>query len=354
MLDALSPFSKDMQAVYDSVLALPHQCSDAFRQAKRVKFPAAYKKCNQVIVAGMGGSNLPARLLRAVYKDEFPFPIELVNHYTLPAFAGKQTLVIASSYSGSTEETLMVAQQAHKKGCKVVVIAAGGRLIEWAKHYKLPVYQFVPTFNPSTQPRLGVGYSLFTMLVVFKHLGLAVSDKEVTSIAKHLKVLSQDWAVEQPSFVNRAKHVAKELKGSIPVYVVSEHLHGNGRIANNQTHETAKSFAATFALPELNHHLMEGLKNPSRYSKGLKVVAFRSDLYSARLQKRYDITRNVVEQNTIDWIEYRPTASTKLGEACEVLMFSSFVTMYLGLLYKENPITVPWVDYFKRELSKEE
>jgi glucose/mannose-6-phosphate isomerase len=352
MLDKLAKFPKDLQAVYDSVAGMPDQCADALHQAKSIKLPAAYKKCKQVIVAGMGGSNLGVRLIRAVYKSTCPFPIELVNDYTLPAYAGKQTLVIASSYSGSTEETLMVAQQAHKKGCKVIVMATGGRLVEWAKHYKLPVYQFVPLFNPSHQPRLGIGYSLFTLLAIFKQLGLKISDKELTAVIAHLKALVQDWAAEQPMFANRPKQIASELKGFIPLYVMSEHLHGNGRIACNQTHETAKSFAATFALPELNHHLMEGLKHPSRYSKGLKVIALRSDQYPARVQARYDITRSVVEQNTIEWIDYRPTAKTKLGEACECVLFSGFLTMYLAILYKENPVAVPWVDFFKRELSK--
>ncbi|MBI4121975.1 MAG: hypothetical protein HY461_01450 [Parcubacteria group bacterium] len=340
------------QTMHEFLLAMPDQCLDAWQQAKTVKLPPAYKKCRQVILAGMGGSNLGLRLIRAVYKTQLPFPLELVNHYQLPAYADRQTLVIASSYSGLTEETLMVAQQAHKKGCQVVVMSTGGRLAEWAQHYQLPTFQFTPTHNPSNQPRNGIGYMLFTMLAIFKQLGLAITDREVVGITKHLKNLAEDWAEEVPALTNRAKHIANELYGFAPLYIASEHLHGNGRTAANQTNENAKSFAATAALPELNHHLMEGLKNPSTLTRGLKAVAFRSDRYAKRLQKRYDITRSVVERQGLSWIEYRPSAKTKLGEVCEVLLLTSFMTFYLSALYQENPLAIPWVDFFKKELAK--
>lgn len=344
--------NSDLDLVYRSVASLPEQCSHAWEIAHATKLPASYKRASQVIVAGMGGSHLSTRLLQAVYADHFKKPIHVVNAYHLPAYAGKQTLVIASSYSGNTEESLMVAQQAHKKGCKVVVLATGGRLVEWARRYKIPAYVFDPMYNPSKQPRLAVGYSLFLQLAILKQLGLKVSETELKQIMRHLHALGEDWNAEPSTFINRPKQIAKQLQGSIPMWIAAQHLTGNIHIASNQTNETAKSYSSYYEIPELNHHLMEGLKHPGKVYKKLCALAIVSDRYLPRVQKRFTITRQVIERQLMEWIEYRPTAKTAFGEACEVLMLTGYVTFYLSVLYKENPQIVPWVDYFKRELDR--
>lgn len=345
------PLSKEQQAVYDSIMALPNQCLDGFRQAKKLKLPATYKKAKTIIVAGMGGSNLGMRLIRSTMLGSFKLPIDLANHYQLPAYADKNTLVIACSYSGNTEETLMVAQQAHKRKCQVLTIATGGKLIDWAKHMKRPHLAFTAEHNPSNQPRLAVGYATFTLLGVLRQMGLKISEAEVKSIAKHLAAQADDWSLEHTDATNKVMRVAKQLHGFIPVYIAAEHLEGNLQIAQNQTHETAKSFAAAFPLPELNHHLMEGLKNPKTYTSRLRFVALKSDKYVARVQKRFTITKSIVEEQGLGWQEFTPNAKTKLGEACETVLFSSLLSLYMALAYRENPVIVPWVDSFKKQLE---
>ncbi len=344
--------TKEQQVVYDSILALPDQCLDGFEQAKKVKLPAAFKKVRQIIVTGMGGSNLGIRLIQSTMLSSFKLPIDLINHYQLPAYADKNTLVIACSYSGNTEETLMVAQQANKKKCPVFVLATGGKLIEWAKHMKRPYLAFTATHNPANQPRMAVGYATFTLLGLLSQLGMKISGAEAKAIAKHLKAQADLWDKDEPELTNTVKRLAKQLHGFIPVYIASEHLEGNLQIIRNQTHETAKSFAAAFPLPELNHHLMEGLKNPKTYTSRLKFVALLSDKYAARSKKRFKITKDVIEQQGMTCLDYTPSAKTKLGEACETVLFSSFLSFYLSLAYNENPVVVPWVDYFKDQLGK--
>lgn len=351
-LDSLEfSLNSDLDLVYRSVAALPEQCSHGWEVGLQTKLPAAYTTCNRIIVAGMGGSHLATRLLKAVYATSFKKSIEVVNSYELPAYADKRTLVIASSYSGSTEESLMVAQQAHKKGCKVIVIATGGRLVEWARRYKRPVFQFDPLYNPSKQPRIAVGYSLFIQLAIFKQVGLKISEGELKKTISHLHGLAEDWELDSPTFVNRAKQIAKQIYGFTPLWMAAQHLAGNIHVASNQTNETAKSFAGYYEIPELNHHLMEGLKHPGKVYKKLRALAIVSDKYLPRNLKRFEVTRQVFERQLIEWVEYRATASTAFGEACEVLMLTGFITFYLSVLYGENPQIVPWVDFFKRELA---
>ena len=121
----------DKQNVLGSVEQLADQIEDAWNGAKSVKVPAEYKAVKNIVVSGMGGSALGAHVIKTLYKDSLRQPLEVVNHYQLPAYVNSDTLVVLSSYSGSTEETLASAEDAKKRGAKIVVIAAGGKLLEF-------------------------------------------------------------------------------------------------------------------------------------------------------------------------------------------------------------------------------
>jgi glucose/mannose-6-phosphate isomerase len=147
-----------------------------------------------------------------------------------------------------------------------------------------------------------------------------------------------------------AKTFAEKLKNKIPIIVSSEFLLGNAHVLANQINENAKCFTTYFGLPELNHHLVEGLKNPSA-NKNLKFVLVNSDLYHPRNQKRYKILKEVLQRNKINFIEYRPKAKTKLQQSMETLLFGSYLSFYLAMIYNLDPSPIPWVDFFKKRLA---
>ena len=141
-----------------------------------------------------------------------------------------------------------------------------------------------------------------------------------------------------------------ELENRIPVIFSGEFLIGASHVFRNQLNETSKNFSTYSPLPELNHHLLEGLKNPK--DKNLTVLFLESDLYSEKLKKRIELTKTVVEKNQIPYLSYKAGSPDKLGQTMEVLSLGGYLTFYLSMLYNQDPSLIPWVDYFKEQLKK--
>jgi glucose/mannose-6-phosphate isomerase len=331
----------DKSNLLGSIELLDKQCGEAWRDVKKIKIPKNYRQVENIVVSGMGGSALGARLIGSLFAAELRRPLEIVRGYNLPAYVGPKTLLILSSYSGNTEETLAAARVGQKRKAKIVGLATGGALANFLRRNNYPSYIFKPTYNPSNQPRMGLGYSIFGQLGLLAKCGaLKINEQEIKNVIATLS-----------SRPRSAEKISNTLKNKIPIIVASEFLLGNGHIMANQINENAKSFAAYFELPELNHHLMEGLKNPAANKKNLIFFLLNSDLYLPRNQKRYKILKTVLAKNKIDFIEYRPKAKTKLQQSVETLLFGSYVSFYLAMIYNLDPSPIPWVDFFKKQLG---
>jgi glucose/mannose-6-phosphate isomerase len=151
---------------------------------------------------------------------------------------------------------------------------------------------------------------------------------------------------------NKAKQLACLLFQKIPVIVSAEFLSNVGRVIRNQIHESAKNFADYHSIPELNHHLMEGLTNPEINKQLLIFVFINSQLYSPRITTRFKITADVVQKQHIQTYEFVPSAKTKLAQTFESIQFGAYVNYYMAMLYGLDPSKIPWVDYFKAQLGK--
>jgi len=334
----------DPKDVYGSTGLLADQCTQIWNDAKQLNYPQNYKSVQNVVVCGMGGSAYGGHVLKALCKEEIPVPVYVNSDYSLPKFVNEKTLVILTSYSGSTEETLSNAVKAKEARAQITVLTSGGKLGQFAKDNNLPSLIFDDKNNPSGQPRLGTGYIVLGTLAILNQLGLIkLDDATVQTAISELKT-NHDGVMEQ------ARNIAKEIQGNIPVIFAAEFLEGNAHIVRNQFNETAKSFSAFSDIPELNHHLMEGLKNPT--DKKLIVLFINSSFYWDRIAKRVALTRDVVEKNTVKTATYDVLGSSKLSHVLNVLSFGGYVTLYLGLLYQLDPSLIPWVDYFKEQLAK--
>ena len=166
----------DTKDVLGSVDLLAEQCRHAWEDMKKVKLPKEYKKIDKIVLFGMGGSALGIDVAKALYGNEIKVPIEIVNDYAVPNYVNKNTLAILSSYSGSTEETVMAAKKLEKITKKIFVITTGKNLLSLAKRKKYPVYVIDPEFNPCGQPRVAVGYSVMAQFALLKKLGLIKFD----------------------------------------------------------------------------------------------------------------------------------------------------------------------------------
>ncbi len=348
----MSYFS-DQELVLKSIDALPKQLTQSFVQTQEIDFPLYYKNIKNIIVAGMGGSRFPSLIIRELFKEKITLPYLVNDDYTLPGFVDKKTLVILSSYSGNTEEVIEMGRAAFKKRAKLTGITSGGELASFLKQVAVPRYIFNPGYNPSKQPRIGFGYMVGGHLGFLVKLGFLKEKKEkIAAATEKLFSLIKVFKKSVPEKENPAKRLAKKLYQKYPYYIVSEFLTGVGNAVANQTNETAKTISSFRVIPELNHHLMEGLRFPKSHKKIALFVFFFSQLYSPPIKKRFLITKEVVEKNGVKTIWYQLQGKNKIEQVFELMALGSYFTMYLSLLYRQNPALVPYVEYFKNKLKE--
>lgn len=334
----------DPKDVYGSTGLLANQVKQVLEDFKSINAPSDYKNVKNIVISGMGGSAYGGHVALSLLKKDLSVPVYINNDYTLPSFVNSDSLVVLISYSGSTEETLASAKEALSKKAKISGITTGGSLGEFLKQNSNFCYIFDPKNNPSGQPRLGTGYTVIGTLSLINKLGLSkdfVSDFNTS-------VLELENASEQ--IKNTAIEMSQKLSGFMPIVFAAEFLGGNSHIIRNQFNETSKTFSFFSEIPELNHHLMEGLKYPS--DKKMKVLFINSNLYSPLIKKRLELTKDVISKNNIEWLEYSPTGSNITSQMLNVLSFGGYITFYLGILCGQDPSLIPWVDYFKEMLKK--
>lgn len=306
-------------------------------------FPDEYRNVKNIVICGMGGSAYGGHIANALFHDNKHLPIEVNSTYDLPGYVNSGTLVLLVSYSGSTEEVISCFNKAKERNAKIAGFSSGGELSGLLKN-SYPGFTFNPQHNPSGQPRLGTGYVVFGTLYFLSKIGAINISKDEILLALN------EFDTELENIKSEAQRVAKELVERIPVIFASEFLNGNAHIMRNQFNETSKTFSSYSDIPELNHHLMEGFKNPS--DKPLSILIFDSSLYSPVIKKRLSLTKTVVEKNNIPSLIFETPGSTKLTQVISTLSFGGYLTVYLGLLYGLDPSLIPWVDFFKAELKK--
>jgi glucose/mannose-6-phosphate isomerase len=342
----------DKELVKQSLFYLPEQILVSWKESRAVFRNTKKTQPDSVILFGMGGSGLGGDAVRAMFGQEILTPFIIVNNYTVPMFVDEKTLCVFSSYSGNTEEVLAAYKEAKRRGSKMCVIAAGGKLAQMAKKDRVPAYIFGTKLNPSGAPRLGVGYSVGATLGVLSAYNLLrLSAASLDPEFKRLFPSHREIKKKIAHFSVLGRVLAKRMFGRVPVIVASSHLEGAAHVFANEINETAKNFSMYSYLPELNHHLMEGLANPKTNKKNLFFLLFESELYHPRVFKRYRLTAEVLKKNGVSNLVLNPSQISRIGEAIDVILLGCFTAYYLASLNKVNPLPNPWVDYFKKKMG---
>lgn len=342
----------DKSNMLGSLEALADQVRQAWQDVSEVEFtPNA--EIRNVVITGMGGSALGGDVAKHLFKDKLTVPLDVINSYHLPGYVNEHTLVILSSYSGSTEEPLHCAVEAKAKKAQIMVIAAGSKLKEIAQTENYPIYVINPEFNPSNQPRMAIGYAITGLLGLLSKAGVcSLTNQEVNEVIEVIIRTNEMCGVNTPQDRNQSKLLAFNALDRRPVLIVSDFLTGAAHTAANQFNENAKVFADYKIVPELNHHLMEGLKFPNSNALSHLFIMINSELYDPAIQKRMKLTQQVVEQNHIETITITLTADSKLTQAFELITILAYATFYLSMLENIDPSPIPFVDWFKVELAK--
>src|SRR4030042_6849674 len=215
----------DRTNVLGSIDALPDQCQQAWEDASQVEVRESYKEVKNLVMTGMGGSGLAARLIESLFWQELLVPLTQVHDYDLPGFVNEDTLVICSSYSGTTEETLENAKQAIAKKAKWLAVATGDKLIELAKENQAPYYQINPVNNPSNQPRMAIGYSVLGQLALVNKLGLIrLTETDLEAALTALADVKRENGVDIAEINNPAKRMAQKLWQKSIVFIGARDL----------------------------------------------------------------------------------------------------------------------------------
>lgn len=307
---------------------------------------AASSQINNVVVAGMGGSALPGVFLQPW--SEPNVPLEIVRNYSLPSYVGPNTLVISSSYSGNTEETLSALSEAEAKNAQIVVLAAEGQLTQKAQEKSRPVFK-IPT---GLQPRMSSFYFLAAMAQVLEKLNLVPQRKvdELHSAAQWLKEQNADWRPDVATDQNKAKKIAMELAGKTVIVYSGPLLSPAANKWKIGFNENAKNLAWSGQYPEFNHNEFIGWSSHP-INKPFAVVEIRSSLEHERTQKRFEVTERLLSGRRPMPIVVQPEGETLLKQLLWTSMLGDFVSIYLALLNNVNPTPVELVEKFKHDLN---
>lgn len=345
----------DSNQVGSAIALLPDQLTQVLQDINQLPKLKLNQTINKIVLNGMGGSNLGARLIASALSEQLTIPLIIEPGYSVPGYVDAQTLYIVSTYSGTTEEPLSVISQVQSQGGQLAVITANhpsNPLVDLANQHNWPAYLFNPQHNPSGQPRLGLGYAIFGLLGLLSRLDLFNFDTaQAKQLIDQLKQINQQWLPEQLTTDNDAKQLAQQLQDRQIWLVGPDCLTGNLHILRNQINESGKHLANYLTVPELNHYAMEGLSFPISVPETVAILSFKLAGLSARLDKRLNLTDTVFEQNKLPVFQYRAQSTNRLGQALEILAFGSWLSYYLGLLHGVDPVKIPWVDLFKAKLA---
>ncbi len=329
---------------------MPEQCLRAWQAAMKFSLPQDYSRANKVVILGMGGSAIGGDLVSSLVAPEARLPVIVHRDYNLPAFVDDSTLVIASSYSGMTEETLSAFEQALKTGAKKLVTTTGGKLKTMAEASGIPVF----TLDYQAQPRAALPWGLLPLLCFLQKLGFT-SDKsaDVAETVEVLQKLSPRINESAPASRNPAKQLAARLYGHLPV------IYGAGAVAEvarrwkTQINENGKAWVFHEVFPELNHNAVVGYQFPAELAASMVVIMLDSPLLPHRIRLRYRLTGEILDQSKVSHQTVEGEGASPLSQIMSLVLFGDYVSCYLAILYKVDPSPVKVVDYLKERLAKD-
>jgi glucose/mannose-6-phosphate isomerase len=337
----------DSQNMLAEMNGLPEQLETAWSEAQALPL-SEFKNINKVLIAGMGGSAIGASLLKAYAAPLATVPIEVHRDYGLPAWAnGEDTLVIVSSHSGNTEETLSAMETALERGCSLLAISTGGKIAEIAREKDVALW----IFNHKGQPRAAVGYSFCLLLNVFFRLEFIPDpEEELKDAVSELQSGRDFLAPELPDHKNPAKRLAGQLIDRWVSVFAADLLAPVARRWKGQISEIAKAWGQFESLPEADHNTLAGVVNPE--ANLLKTVALflQAESNHPRNQRRIELTKKgfMVEGLNTDLVKAR--GNTRLAQMWNLIQFGDYTAYYLAMAYDVDPTPVAAIENLKREL----
>ncbi len=299
------------------------------------KFPI-----RNVVISGLGGSGIGGTILANVLRDDVAMPIIVNKEYQIPAFVNENTLVIISSYSGNTEETLSALMQAFKKNAQIVCICSGGLIQEYADTNDID-YVLIDGGAP---PRSAFGQSFVQLLYIMFHLGLLED-----GFKKYLQDAIALLDAEEEDIKTQAKEIAQKLTGKIPVIYSDAKFEGVSIRFRQQINENSKMLCWHHVVPEMNHNELVGWREKN---EKIAVVFIRNNKDFERNQERMEFTKEVVSQYASDVVEIYSKGDYDLVRSLYLIHITDWVSYYLAEIKGVDAVEVNVITKLKNKLAE--
>ncbi len=319
------------------------QLSEALEIASKATLSKPSQPIYNIVIAGMGGSGIGGNLVTTLTANDISCPITLCKSYDIPAFVGSNTLFIACSFSGNTEETIDTTKKALKTGAKIVCITSGGKLGELASANKLDTIN-IP--GRSGSPRASIGYSFVQLLHIFHAFGLTKS-AYTSELEASIKLIEDQDGVKQ---------VAKALAGQMKDKFVF--LYGDTKLeavlirTQQQIAENSKHISHVNVFPEMNHNELVGWKYPEGIYANAMVVLARTSFEHPRNSIRMEVCKGIFKEHVKETVELVAKGESFTEQSIYLIHLLDWTSFFLAELNNVDPFPVDVINYLKVELAK--
>ncbi|HCR36477.1 hypothetical protein A2130_01985 [Candidatus Woesebacteria bacterium GWC2_33_12] len=323
----------DSLGIEDSLNLFPEQIKRTYKEVIGNRLQVTGYE--NIIISGMGGSSNAGKIIQSWQEETNKIPLTIFNGYGLPGWVNEKTLVILNSYSGNTEETISAHDTARKFDCQIVGTSTGGKIGDLIKsgEIKGAVFSAGDT-NPSGYPKSGLGVSFGALVGVLEKVGfLKNAESEINSALDELVEVRKTW---------NAQDTAKWLEGSLPVFFGSKIFLGALNAGRNAVCEIGRVFTQFYDFPEVNHVLIEALKEPALVLKN-KYLFFESKLDNERIKLRYKITKDLFDEMGLNYKSYILKSKGFLGQLFEIVHYCTWIGFHLSILRNDDPGPEPWI-----------
>jgi len=348
LLDEISEIKKiDKSNMLAFCVDAPRHYAEAAKLAKKLSIN--YAKPANIVVAGMGGSAISGDLLKDWTRDKIAVPIEVSRDYDLPAYANKNTLVLVTSYSGETEETLSAFLDATTRKCMTVCISSGGALEEFSEKLGVPHLR-VPA---GMAPRATLPYLFMPLLIVLEKVGL-VSDvtPEISATIEALKQVSSANAPEIPLKDNFSKSLASSVCGTVPVVYGFGFYRAVAQRFKTQFNENSKLPAKWEVFSELTHNEIVGWEDHGKLTRVFSAIFIRDKAEPAEVRSRIETTKTLMQPAVSKTFEVWTQGETALAKMLSTICIGDFTSVYLAILRKIDPTPVKTITLLKEQMKQ--
>ena len=302
------------------------------------------QKFSNIVVTGLGGSAISGDLIKNYLGKELKLPFQVNRNYYLPPYADENTLLIASSYSGNTEETISVLEQAIKKKCSVLILTTGGKAETIAIQNSIPVIKLQPGF----QPRYALGLSFFSLLIAMEELDIVPSQKTVLS---EISDLWKSKGIEYAKEENIAYKIAESCLGHIPViYSVADITSAAGYRFKCQLNENSKVHAFHNEVPEMNHNEIIGWETYQEKTFPVKVINILDKECHPQIIKRFQFLNEIFSKSKIDVIELKSSEKSFKVRLMDLIYLCDWITFYIAVQRGYDPSEIDNINQLKERL----